>query len=90
MDVRANIIVKGRVQGVGFRYFTVMEARKLGLNGTVSNLLNGDVKVIVEGNKSTVLTFVKNLKIGPRLSDVADVVIEFKEFQGEFNRFEIV
>jgi acylphosphatase len=90
MDVRATIIVKGRVQGVGFRYYTITEAGKLGLYGTVTNLLNGDVKVIAEGNKSTVLTLIKSLRIGPRFSNVSNVVADFKEPTGEFSSFKII
>ncbi len=90
MDIRANIIVKGRVQGVGFRYFTQKEARSLGLKGSVTNLFNGDVKVVVEGNKSAVFSLVKNLRIGPRFSSVQDVQIDFIDFQGEFDDFKIV
>lgn len=90
MDIRANIIVKGRVQGVGFRYFTLNEARMLGLKGNVTNLFSGEVKVIVEGNKSAILTLIKSLRIGPRFSSVQNVLVEFVDFQGEFSDFNIV
>ena len=90
MAVRANIIVQGRVQGVGFRYFTMTEARKLGLCGTVTNLLNGDVKVIAEGEKSAVLTLIKNLRIGPKFSNVSNIVTEFNEPTGEYSSFRII
>ena len=90
MEIRADILVRGRVQGVGFRYFTVNEARALDLTGTVTNLLNGDVKVIVEGEKSAVLTLVKNLRIGPRFASVSDVLTEFTPCKNEFNNFHII
>ena len=41
--------VKGRVQGVGFRWFTRTQAINLGLSGTTRNMLNGDVEVVLEG-----------------------------------------
>ena len=42
--------VKGRVQGVGFRWFTRTQAISLGLSGTTRNMLNGDVEVVLEGS----------------------------------------
>lgn len=44
-----QINVSGVVQGVGFRFFTYQQANKLGLVGTVKNLSNGDVEIIVQG-----------------------------------------
>ncbi|MBN1479930.1 acylphosphatase [candidate division KSB1 bacterium] len=90
MNVRAHIIVKGRVQGVGFRFYTLYKARSLGLVGTVRNLVNGDVKVIVEGEKSTILALIKELRIGPMHATVKDVVVNFEEFQNEFASFQII
>lgn len=43
-----EIIVSGRVQGVGYRNYAKITADKLGINGTVRNLSNGDVKLIVQ------------------------------------------
>ena len=43
--VRVHVTVSGMVQGVGYRYFTVTEARKFGLAGWVRNLMNGDVEL---------------------------------------------
>ncbi len=90
MDIQATIIVKGRVQGVGFRYYTMTQARQLGLTGFVTNLFNGDVKVVAEGNKSAVLTLIKDLGIGPRFSKVNDVVTDLSEPTFDFKEFKIV
>ncbi len=90
MYVRAEIIVKGAVQGVGFRFFTMHEARRLRLNGTVGNLPNGDVKVVVEGEKSAVLTLIKNLRIGPSFSHVTQIDIDWQKPKNEFNDFRVV
>ena len=49
--VRVHVTVSGMVQGVGYRYFTVTEARKLGLAGWVRNLMNGDVELEARGAK---------------------------------------
>ena len=90
MDARAQITVKGRVQGVGFRYFTLHEARKLGLTGTVKNLYNGDVKIQAEGDKSSIHALVKSLRVGPSMANVQDVIVDFEESKNEFTTFQIV
>jgi len=45
MEVCAKMIVKGRVQGVGFRWFVQQRAEKFGVSGYVKNLDNGDVGI---------------------------------------------
>ena len=47
--MRLTVIVRGRVQGVGFRYWVRRRAEPLGLVGTATNLDNGGVEVVVEG-----------------------------------------
>jgi len=60
-----RLLVSGRVQGVGFRYFTVREARQLGLVGTVANLPDGRVEVEVAGDAATLDDFKRRLRQGP-------------------------
>ena len=50
MDVAAHIIVKGRVQGVSYRYFTIDRANSLGLTGWVRHVPDGTVEVWAEGD----------------------------------------
>jgi acylphosphatase len=59
------IRVMGRVQGVGFRYFTVRAARRLGLAGTVRNLPDGSVEVAVVGEGAALERFRDELRRGP-------------------------
>ncbi|MGB2867370.1 MAG: acylphosphatase [Bacteroidota bacterium] len=89
MDVGAHIEVKGMVQGVGYRYFVLMKAKALGLNGFVRNMYNGDVEIEVEGPRSLVEELVKDVKIGPRAAHVSDLKIEWKEFEGSFKNFDV-
>jgi acylphosphatase len=50
--VRMRAIVKGIVQGVGFRYFTVYQAQRIGgITGYVRNLRDGSVEVVAEGER---------------------------------------
>jgi acylphosphatase len=52
--VAAKVLISGRVQGVGFRYFTTDLAKSYDLSGWVKNLATGDVEILVEGDKSAV------------------------------------
>lgn len=89
MEVGAHIIVRGMVQGVGFRYFVYHHALKLGLIGYASNLYNGDVEILAEGERSLIEELIKVVKIGPRAAQVTDVKIEWREPQHQHKRFEI-
>ena len=62
MEVRAEIIVNGLVQGVGFRYFVLREAKKLSLNGYVKNLYTGEVLTVVEGEKVVVEEIINKVR----------------------------
>lgn len=90
MKVRAEIIVSGVVQGVGYRLFAKHEAVKLSLSGTVKNLFDGRVQVIVEGENSNVLTLIKNLRIGPPAAHVSDTQANFLPNKDEFDSFKII
>ncbi len=79
--------VKGRVQGVGFRYFVYKKAISLGIYGYVKNLLNGDVEVWAEGEEEKLNELELILKKGPVLAHVTELLKEerkpqnFKDFQ---------
>ncbi len=89
MDVCANILVEGLVQGVGFRYFVHKQAAKLGLKGIVKNNFDGSVEIDVEGDRSLVEEFIKEVKVGPRVSRVADVKVVWMDFNNRYPTFEI-
>ncbi len=65
--------VKGKVQGVGFRYHTAHEAIKLGLTGYARNLSDGDVKVLACGEEQAVQTLYMWLQHGPSTARVDSV-----------------
>ena len=60
------VIITGKVQGVGFRNFTQLNAKQLGINGYAKNLPNGTVEVVAEGDKAQLDALVDLLKKGPR------------------------
>ncbi len=89
MEISASITVKGLVQGVGFRYFVFSVATKLSLRGYTRNLFNGDVEIEVEGNRSAIEALIKEVKVGPRMSRVTDLVVEWKPPTNTYKQFSI-
>jgi acylphosphatase len=86
---RAEIIVKGLVQGVGFRYYVLRKAHELELMGYVKNQMDGTVLTVVEGEKLKIEMLFNYMKIGPMHSDVRDIKIAWRSFVGEFSNFEV-
>jgi acylphosphatase len=74
-NIGFSVIVTGRVQGVGFRYFTAREALKLGLTGRAQNLTNGTVKVELFGRPKVADKLLSWLKVGPISARVDDINI---------------
>lgn len=62
--IRYYIVVEGRVQGVGFRFFTINIASKYNLTGSVRNMDNGMVEIEVQGEKNTIHKFISEIKEG--------------------------
>ena len=74
--VRKRAIVRGRVQGVGFRANTRATAQRLGLTGSARNLRDGTVEVEVEGAEAAVADLLAWLGTGPRWAKVTGVAVE--------------
>jgi acylphosphatase len=87
--IRKRVRVVGRVQGVGFRYFTRKLAKKFGLVGYVRNLPNGDVEVDVAGIKADVEVFVGVLHKGPSASRVGYVTEQVLPLENLPDTFDI-
>ena len=85
----AFIVVTGAVQGVGFRFFAVRKAQEYDLKGWVRNTNEGTVESEVEGEKSLILDYIKDLKTGPRGAKVKDVKVEWNPFQNKHQDFQI-
>ncbi len=81
-------VVRGRVHGVGFRFFASRAARELGLNGWVRNRSDGSVETLVEGEDAAVEEYLARLEQGPLGASVDAVAIEPAGPQG-FDSFEI-
>lgn len=87
--MRLRAIVSGRVQGVNFRWYTVQQARALGLVGTVRNLPSGEVEVVAEGDKDRLQSLLRFLHRGPSAARVDSVDVTWSSPTGEFSRFDV-
>ena len=83
------VLISGKVQGVGFRNFTQLNAKQLGVNGYAKNLPNGKVEVVAEGDKAQLDALVTFLKKGPRYARVDSIDIDARAFTGEYETFGI-
>ena len=90
MNVRAHVIVSGRVQGVLFRAETADMAQRLGVNGWVRNLPDGRVEALFEGEKENVAKAVEFCRRGPPGAYVRDLDLRWENWKGEFKGFNIV
>jgi acylphosphatase len=86
---RAEILVNGLVQGVGFRYFVVRLAERSGLKGYTKNLYTGEVYTVVEGETPVIEDFFSKIKIGPSQADVRNASIKWSDSKNEFTKFEV-
>ena len=89
MKIGAHIIIRGMVQGVGFRYFTLRNAKTLDLTGYVKNLPDGSVEVCVEGEKDRVDELKKILDRGTGYSSVEGIDFRYMDFTAKFHEFSV-
>ena len=87
--MKKNLVISGKVQGVGFRAFTERKANLYGLSGWVRNLPDGRVEVVAEGDEILLKEFLKDLKKGPPLARVDHIEVHWEEPTGEFFDFTI-
>ena len=87
--VKTKIILKGLVQGVGFRHYCLKIATALGLFGYAKNLYNGDVEIEVEGDEGPVNEFINLVKIGPEHSKVTSISVESDKYEKIYITFSI-
>jgi acylphosphatase len=89
MAERLHATVFGRVQGVSFRYNTVLKANEVGLTGWVRNRVDGSVEVVAEGTRPALERLLSWLREGPFGARVTDVEASWWAATGEFEHFEI-
>jgi acylphosphatase len=85
-----HIIVKGKVQGVFFRYYTQKKARDLGLVGDVQNLPDGNVAIRVAGNEYKIKEFIAWCHHGSPAASVANIEIVDSQLSISSSEFKII
>ncbi len=90
-----HYLVSGRVQGVGFRHFTRVQAQNLGLVGTVKNLDDGRVEIYAAGDPEALADFENRVRQGPRTGRVDglerdDLEYDHEEDGGRWQDFRVV
>ena len=88
--MKKHIIISGKVQGVGFRYWLYKAAIQRKIDGWVKNKISGEVEALLIGNDSEINKLIKLCKKGPSSSKVTN--IEVQNYQKEYSRkyFEII
>jgi acylphosphatase len=84
------VTVRGKVQGVGYRFSTVRRAHMLGVTGWVQNLENGTVEALVQGTPDQVDQMLEWMRRGPPAAVVAELVTERQFLDKRYGRFEQV
>lgn len=84
---RVHLLVSGIVQGVSFRFYTVEEARRLGVAGWVRNLPDGRVEAEAEGDRRALDALVAFCRRGPPSAQVDDVEATWSAFRGDLGPF---
>ena len=86
MTVTRHLLITGRVQGVGFRFYMVRKARELRLTGWVRNCRDGSVEAVIQGASGAVETMIAWARRGPPSAVVAEVRVTGES--GDFATFE--
>jgi len=87
--VRKNLIIRGRVQGVGFRWFTRETAQRLGVRGWVRNLRDGSVEAEAEAAEAVLHQFIAELRTGLGHARVEAIDATDVPVQGDRSLFDI-
>jgi acylphosphatase len=89
-NVRAHVLVFGKVQGVFYRAWVLRQAQDLRLVGWVRNAEDGKVEAVFEGEKEKVEEMIEKCKEGSKYSKVKKVNVAIEKATGKFESFEIV
>ncbi len=89
MENAVQLIISGRVQGVGYRYWARSFATRLGLKGWVRNLEDGRVELLAIGATTQLDELIDGCRIGPSAAEVTDVAISDIQAPNVVQGFEI-
>ena len=87
---KIKITISGRVQMVGFRYFTVNLAARLGIRGYVKNLPSGKVEIVAQGSEDKLKDMIDSVRRGPPAAEVLSIKVDrtFDTLE-EFENFDV-
>lgn len=86
---RLHAVVRGDVQGVGFRYFVQRRAHQLGLSGWVRNNEDGSVELVAEGERDPLELLKGAVEEGPRMARVERVDVQWSSATGTLQSFDL-
>jgi acylphosphatase len=86
---RLHAVVRGDVQGVGFRYYVQRKARQLGLPGWVRNNEDGSVELVAEGERDALEQLKRAVEEGPRAARVERVDVQWSQGTGGLKAFDL-
>lgn len=86
---RLHAVIRGDVQGVGFRWFVVDAARPLGLRGWVRNRPDGSVELTAEGERAELEALLTAARRGPRSAHVTAVDAQWQDARGDLRTFDL-
>jgi acylphosphatase len=86
---RLHGVIKGDVQGVGFRFFLIHRAEALGLKGWVRNRDDGAVEFVAEGSRRALEQLERAAREGPRMATVTALEVNWSTATGGLERFDI-
>jgi len=84
-----HLVVRGRVQGVGFRYFVARQAESLGVSGEVRNRADGGVEIHAQGDEAVLRDLLEAVRIGPPAARVSNIEEQWSDGSPRYTRFEI-
>lgn len=84
-----NILISGRVHGVGFRYFSLALADKYDVKGYVKNTPDSKVEIICQGDEEELDYFMEDIRKGPAFSVITGIIVEDVPENKIYNCFEI-
>ena len=84
-----NLLLSGRVQGVGFRYFAEVRAERYNIKGFVRNTYDNKVEIVCQGESDNLDKFILEVKKGPSFSHIKQVDVEEISDAPDYDMFEI-
>lgn len=85
-----QFLIYGRVQGVGFRFFTLREAKRIGIVGYVRNRQDNSVQIIAQGTDAQLAQLAQWLKKGSPMAKVERILIQDYSNKQQFRDFQII